>query len=73
MSNPWPTELRLQKDRKVLAVTFDAERVGKGKRDEAEAKEIDRKVGRWTFAVPSHKATALKTKLADLLEPAKGS
>ena len=40
---------------------------------EAEAKEIDRKVGRWTFAVPSHKATALKTKLADLLEPAKGS
>jgi hypothetical protein len=40
---------------------------------EAEAKEIDAKVGRWTFAVPSHKATALKTKLADLLEPAKGS
>ena len=23
MSNPWPTELRLQKDRKILAVTFD--------------------------------------------------
>src|SRR5271168_2298081 len=23
MSSPWPTELRLQKDRKVLAVTFD--------------------------------------------------
>lgn len=23
MSNPWPTELRLQKDRKTLAVTFD--------------------------------------------------
>ena len=24
MSNPWPTELRLHKDRKVLAVTFDS-------------------------------------------------
>lgn len=23
MTNPWPTELRLQKDRKILAVTFD--------------------------------------------------
>ena len=23
MSNPWPTELRLHKDRKTLAVTFD--------------------------------------------------
>ena len=23
MSNPWPTELRLHKDRKILAVTFD--------------------------------------------------
>ncbi len=40
---------------------------------EAEAKEIGGKVGRWTYAVPSYKATALKTKLSDLLEPAKGS
>jgi hypothetical protein len=40
---------------------------------EAEAKEIDGKVSRWTYAIPSYKATALKTKLADLLEPAKGS
>jgi hypothetical protein len=39
----------------------------------AEAKEIDGKVGRWIYAVPSYKAIALKTKLADLLEPAKGS
>ncbi|HUD88807.1 MAG TPA: gamma-butyrobetaine hydroxylase-like domain-containing protein, partial [Xanthobacteraceae bacterium] len=23
MSDPWPTELRLRKDRKALAVTFD--------------------------------------------------
>jgi len=40
---------------------------------EAEAKEIGGKVGRWIYAVPSYKATALKTKLSDLLEPAKGS
>jgi uncharacterized protein DUF4340 len=40
---------------------------------EAEAKEIDGKVSRWTYAIPSYKATALKTKLSDLLDPAKGS
>ncbi len=40
---------------------------------EAEAKEIDGKVGRWIYAAPSYKAAALKTKLSDLLEPAKGS
>jgi len=40
---------------------------------EAEAREIDGKVGRWIYAVPSYKATALKTKPADVLEPAKGS
>jgi hypothetical protein len=40
---------------------------------EAEAKKIDQKLSRWTYAIPSHKASLLKTKLADLLEPAKGS
>jgi hypothetical protein len=40
---------------------------------EAEAKEIDGKLSRWTYAIPSYKATALKTKLSDLLDPAKGS
>ncbi len=40
---------------------------------EAEAKEIGGKVERWIHAVPSYKATALKTKLSDLLEAAKGS
>src|SRR5713101_6586711 len=40
---------------------------------EAEAKEIDGKVSRWTYAIPSYKASALKTKLSDLLDPAKGS
>jgi hypothetical protein len=40
---------------------------------EAEAKAIDDKVSRWTYAVPSYKATQLKMKLSDMLEPAKGS
>jgi hypothetical protein len=40
---------------------------------EAAAKKIDEKVSRWTYAIPSYKANLLKTKLADLVEPAKGS
>jgi hypothetical protein len=40
---------------------------------EAEAKTINDKGSRWTYAIPSYKATQLKMKLADLLEPAKGS
>jgi len=40
---------------------------------EAEAKKIDEKVSRWTYAIPGYKANLIKTKLADLLEPAKGS
>jgi hypothetical protein len=40
---------------------------------EAAAKKIDEKLSRWTYAIPSYKANLLKTKLADLLEPAKGS
>ena len=40
---------------------------------EAEAKKIDDKVSRWTYAIPAYKANLIKTKLADLLEPAKGS
>jgi Domain of unknown function (DUF4340) len=39
---------------------------------EAEAKAIGEKGSRWTYAIPSYKATQLKMKLADLLEPAKG-
>jgi hypothetical protein len=39
----------------------------------AEAKKIDERVLRWTYAISSYKAGLLKTKLADLLEPAKGS
>jgi len=40
---------------------------------EAEAKAINDKGSRWAYAVPSYKAAQLKMKLADLLEPAKGS
>ena len=40
---------------------------------EAEAKEIAGKAARWTYAIPPYKATQLKMKLSDLLEPAKGS
>jgi len=40
---------------------------------EAEAKKIDDKVSHWTYAIPGYKANLLKTKLADLVEPPKGS
>jgi Domain of unknown function (DUF4340) len=39
----------------------------------AEAKKIEDKVSHWTYAIPAYKANLLKTKLADLVEPAKGS
>jgi len=40
---------------------------------EAEAKKIDDKVSRWTYEIPGYKANLLKTRFADLVEPAKGS
>ena len=40
---------------------------------EANAKKIEGKVSHWTYAIPAYKANLLKTKLADLIEPAKGS
>jgi Domain of unknown function (DUF4340) len=40
---------------------------------EAEAKQIADNVSHWTYAIPLYKANQIKTKLADLLEPAKGS
>jgi hypothetical protein len=40
---------------------------------EAEAKNIDDKVAHWTYAIPGYKAGLLRTKLADLIEPPKGS
>ena len=38
-----------------------------------EAKKIDGKVSGWVYAIPSYKAKMIETKLADLLEPPKGS
>ena len=40
---------------------------------EAEAKKLDDKLARWTYEIPAYKANLLKTKLADLIEPDKGS
>ena len=40
---------------------------------EAEAKKLEDNVTRWTYEIPAYKANLLKTKLADLIEPAKGS
>jgi Domain of unknown function (DUF4340) len=40
---------------------------------EAEAKKLDDKLARWTYEIPAYKANLLRTKLADLIEPAKGS
>src|SRR6516164_6552463 len=40
---------------------------------EGEAKAINHKAEHSIYAIPSYKAAQLKTKLADLLEPAKGS
>jgi hypothetical protein len=40
---------------------------------EPEAKKIDERVSHWTYAIPAYKASLLKIKLADLVEPANGS
>ena len=40
---------------------------------EPEAKKLDDKVARWTYEIPAYKANLLKTKLPDLIEPAKES
>jgi Domain of unknown function (DUF4340) len=39
----------------------------------AEARTIDNRVSRWVYAIPSYKAKMMETRLADLLEPPKGS
>ena len=35
--------------------------------------KLDDRVARWAYEIPAYKANLLKTKLADLIEPAKGS
>jgi hypothetical protein len=39
---------------------------------EADGKAINDKVARWAYAIPAHRAKLLRTRLADLTEPAKG-
>jgi hypothetical protein len=39
----------------------------------AEAKNLDRRVSPWVYAIPAYKAKMLETRLADLIEPSKGS
>jgi hypothetical protein len=38
-----------------------------------EAKNLDHRVSHWVYAIPAYKAKMLETKLADLIEPPKGS
>lgn len=39
----------------------------------ADAKRIEQRVAGWVYAIPEYKAKMMETKLADLVEPAKGS
>jgi hypothetical protein len=63
-------DLRLMERDKTNWVAMSASGSGSA---EAEAKKIEDKVSHWTYAIPAYKANLLKTKLADLVEPAKGS
>ena len=63
-------DLRLMERDKSNWIAISASGSGPG---EAEAKKIDDKVAHWTYGIPGYKANLLKTKLADLIEPAKGS
>ena len=44
-----------------------------GGKTEAEAKAINARLARWSFAIPADRAKILRTRLGDLVEPAKGS
>jgi hypothetical protein len=63
-------DLRLSEKGKTDWVALVA--TGSG-RAAAEAKRIDARVEGWSYAIPSYKAAMLKTRLADLIEPKKGS
>jgi hypothetical protein len=63
-------DMRLMERDKTDWIAISA--VGHGSA-EADAKKIEDKVSHWTYAIPAYKANLLKTKLADLVEPAKGS
>ena len=63
-------DLRLMERDKTNWIAISAAGSGPA---EAEAKKAKDKVSHWTYAIPAYKANLLKTKLADLLEPAKPS
>jgi hypothetical protein len=63
-------DLRLMERDKTNWIAISAAGSGSA---EAEAKKIEDKVSHWTYEIPAYKANLLKTKLADLLEPNKGS
>ncbi|HEX3416398.1 MAG TPA: DUF4340 domain-containing protein [Stellaceae bacterium] len=63
-------DMRLMERDKTDWITISAAGSGSA---EADAKKIEDKVSHWTYAIPAYKANLLKTKLADLVEPAKGS
>ena len=63
-------DLRLMERDKTDWVAISATGSGSA---EANANKIEDKVSHWTYAIPAYKANLLKTKLADLVEPAKGS
>jgi hypothetical protein len=63
-------DLRLMERDKTDWIAISAAGSGSA---QANAKKIEDKVSHWTYAIPAYKANLLKTKLADLVEPAKGS
>ena len=63
-------DLRLMERDKTDWIAISAAGSGSA---EANAKKIEDRVSHWTYAIPAYKANLLKTKLADLIEPAKGS
>ncbi len=63
-------EVRLVERDKINWIAISATGSGSA---EADAKKIEDKVARWTYAIPAYKADLLKTKLADLIETPKGS
>jgi hypothetical protein len=44
-----------------------------GGKTEAEAKAVNARLARWSFVIPADRAKMLRTRLGDLVEPAKGS
>jgi hypothetical protein len=63
-------DLRLMERDKTNWIAISAAGSGSA---EAKAKKVEDKVSHWAYAIPAYKANLLKTKLADLIEPSKGS